>query len=1500
MDKPYISCPKIRQSELFIVILRKNRVDAAGICNLELTELKQLKHIFNWTLWTICGLCITLMGLVQMPFVQTWLGEKASEAMSNMLGTQVSVGRVDLGFFNRIIIDDAVILDQRHKEMLRVARLTARVDLIALAEGQVSISSAQLFGAHATLSRDSANAIANYQFLLDSLASRDTTQHTPLNLSVNSFIMRRSSISYDQNDAPRTDGIFNYKHLNIRDISAHIILKTLTNDSLNLNVKRLTLREQSGLNVQRLAFKAEASSKGARLEGFSLQLPDTHIYIDSVQAKYDVSQLKQTLSYKGNISQTRIALRDFVPLLPKLADYSQEVELQAQFQGTGTTAIINHLRISESNQLLLEGSGWATQLDDRPLWNAEIDQLSVSKSLIAKLQQNMSGMPEVVTRLGGFSLSAQVEGQGTDEIDVHSQLSSDIGHLNMQLQLSERNHFSGNVETNDLQLSKLLDNNDFGLLATKAFIEGTTKKIAIQGDVSLFDFKKYRYKDISIDGNVSENSFEGKIRVDDPNLMANIEGLMSKGQHIRLTGFLNRVSPQNLNLSQHWGNTKFAAVIDADFTATTLNDAEGSVDVDDFVMTNEDGDELLHIDNMHLKSGYDEGIHYMKLTGDPIEAELKGQFDWATLPQTLMRTISTRLPTLPGLPKDIAPTGNDFGITLNMTDSRWLKELLHIDLQLNAPLTVNMSVSDGNERINVDGQLPSFSYNGTHYSGGSISISSPSDTLYCDLQLDQQREDEQYLRLDLHAKAADNNLQTALRWGNMANNDLFSGELNTLTSLYKNLDGQAEAHVRVLPSRLMMQNTEWDIEPCDILYSTRHLLVDHFLVRHDDRHITIDGVAGDQPTDTLSVSLQDIDVAYVQNMLDFHPVEFGGNASGTATLISALGKLEAYADLIVNRFTFEQGRMGTLSVRADLNQELEQIDLHATANDGPDARTLINGYISPQRDELCLDIEGLGTHIDFLHSFTSAFLEDISGQAYGSVRVAGPLSNINLTGQLVVSGQATVTPLYTTYQLHNDTVNFIPDHIVLDSLPIHDRYNNTAYLSGSIDHEHLTNMTFDLSVNTERLLAYDEPQQPGQQFYGTIMAQGSVDMHGRPGETIINADVVPLEGTVFTYNVAKPDAISTQEFITWNERNSNSSSWAVQQEDSKQEADTQLNNVQSSSDLYLNIAINATPQAQLRLLMDAKTGDYITLRGDGALKSTYYNKGSFRLFGNYIVDSGTYDVTIQNIIRKKFQFQQGGTISFTGEPFESAINLQAIYTVPAVSLADLALGESFSSNTIRVNCLMNITGTAEQPQVDFDLQMPTVNADEQQMIRSVLASQEETRQQVVYLLGIGRFYTAGINNADAQQQDQTQLAMQSFLSGTLSTQFSQLLSQVINTDSWNIGANISTGTEGWRNADYEGTISGRMLDNRLLFNGQFGYRDNATQANPSFIGDFDLRYLLTPKGNLALKVYNQTNDRYFTRSSLNTQGIGLIMKRDFNGLVDLLSPLKKKRNRKKE
>ena len=114
------------------------------------------------------------------------------------LGTKVNVGRVDLGFLDRIIIDDVNIYDQQKKLMLTVSRMAVKIDYLPLANGRISISSAQLFGANARLYQKNAETPTNFQFVIDSLASKDTTSHTPLDLRINSLIIRRSGVIYDR------------------------------------------------------------------------------------------------------------------------------------------------------------------------------------------------------------------------------------------------------------------------------------------------------------------------------------------------------------------------------------------------------------------------------------------------------------------------------------------------------------------------------------------------------------------------------------------------------------------------------------------------------------------------------------------------------------------------------------------------------------------------------------------------------------------------------------------------------------------------------------------------------------------------------------------------------------------------------------------------------------------------------------------------------------------------------------------------------------------------------------------------------------------------------------------------------------------------------------------------------------------------------------------------------------------------------------------------------
>ena len=229
----------------------------------------------------------------------------------------------------------------------------------------------------------------------------------------------------------------------------------------------------------------------------------------------------------------------------------------------------------------------------------------------------------------------------------------------------------------------------------------------------------------------------------------------------------------------------------------------------------------------------------------------------------------------------------------------------------------------------------------------------------------------------------------------------------------------------------------------------------------------------------------------------------------------------------------------------------------------------------------------------------------------------------------------------------------------------------------------------------------------------------------------------------------------------------------------------------------------------------------------------------------------------------------------------------------AASLNDLIpnANDYVNQTNVKVNCIMAISGQLTSPDIKLDLDLPNEREEVQALVRNYIPDEEQVNMQMLYLLGIGKFYTPE-NTGTTQNSNM----MTSVLSSTLSGQLNNALANIINNNNWNIGTNFSTGEKGWTDVEFEGMLSGQLLNNRLLINGNFGYRDNPL-ANTNFVGDFEAEWLVVRSGNIRLKAYNETNDRYYTRTNLTTQGIGIIFKKDFDKWTDLLFWKRWKRKR---
>ena len=1458
-----------------------------------------LKRIINITIWTIIGLYTAIVILLHIPFIQTFVGERVADALCHKFGTKVSIGRVDLGFVNRLIIDDTEMQDQQGKQMLRVSRISVKIDLLALANGEIEITSAQFFGLQANLYKATADSKPNFQFVVDSLASKDTTkQKTPLNLQINSLIIRNGSVSWRVLSRAYNSGKFSPDNINAHNISAHIIINRITDDSLNVKVKRIALEERCGLKLKALSLHAIYGPKGASINDFNLELPSTLIQSENISASFQKKEGKiemPSLKFNGSINAPRISLADIAGFVPKLSATKEPISLKVNFNGSGDKIAVTRLELAnKKHSLQLIANGGIKNYMEKMSWFANVSELSANHEAIASIVATATGkdVPAVVTRIGDISLSGHAYGD-KNRLTANAKLATSLGDIKLALNKSSKN-IKADIETKGFDVGKLADNKTLGHVSANLNIHGTSMdNLAAAGRVYDFDFNGYKYHDIQLNASYRNKIVEGKIGIDDPNADIDVNGLLniaSKTPLLKVEASVNNFAPHALGLTPKWQSTAFAANINCDIKGNNINNANGMVEVSNFKMQSPENEYALN--NVTVKTGFEGENHYLNLESDFGTVNINGQFNYNTIARSVLNMVASKLPTIPGLTRQPQKEHNDFTINASISDTQWMKNLLGIPLEIHRPLNINGELDDKREKINLWCDVPSFTYNGSRFRDAFINIESPSDTLKADIRIKKLANKGKFIALNLRAGASDNHLNTSLSFSNNDRHPL-KGVINASTVFAKDDDGVSTAYIDVLPSRATIGDTTWQVAPSAIVYSKNRLKVDGFSISHDNQMLAINGTATKSLEDSLLVTLNDIDVSYVLNLVNFHSVDFFGMASGEARVAGAFnGKPLLTADLQVKDFKFESGRMGTLYANVNYDVDEGRINIGAIAQDEDGRHTDINGYVSPKHNYIDLGIDAHRTRAEFMESFCGSFMDNVDADINGKLNVVGPLSNINLVGKAVVNGSVRMTALNTTYWMRNDSVTFVPDEIKFKGDTICDRNGNIGIMTGSVYHQHLTNLSYDLGIKAKNLLAYDTHSFGENTFYGTAYVTGDCKIKGRSGEVTIDINAVPEKNSILVYNVADQTAIGSSDFISWKNHDvANNDSIDNDEDDNK---------VDISTNIRLNFLINCNPNATLKLLMDEKTGDYITLNGDGVLRATYFNKGTFDIYGNYIVDHGVYKLTIQNIIKKDFLFQKGGTISFGGDPYNASLNLKALYILNSVSLADLNIGHSFSNNNVRVNCLMNITGTPNAPKVDFDLDMPNMSNDVKQMVYSLLNAEEEKNQQVLYLLAVGRFMAQNSNNAsqgDAPQYSQTSLAMQSFLSGTISQQLNSVLNNVINSNNWNFGANISTGTEGFNNAEYEGLLSGSMLNNRLLFNGQFGYRDNPN-ATTSFIGDFDLKYLLFPNGNLAINVYNKTNDRYFTRNSLNTQGVGVVMKKDFTKFSDLF--FWRKKNKKKK
>ncbi|MGB0933288.1 MAG: translocation/assembly module TamB domain-containing protein, partial [Lishizhenia sp.] len=446
-----------------------------------------------------------------------------------------------------------------------------------------------------------------------------------------------------------------------------------------------------------------------------------------------------------------------------------------------------------------------------------------------------------------------------------------------------------------------------------------------------------------------------------------------------------------------------------------------------------------------------------------------------------------------------------------------------------------------------------------------------------------------------------------------------------------------------------------------------------------------------------------------------------------------------------------------------------------------------------------------------------------------------------------------------------------------------DEEGHTGSIVGQVFHDNFSNFNFDLSFNLqddavnrdnnhpfkilplEKFLVMNTTYKEGDIYYGKAYVTGTANISGYADNMEITVDVKSEKGTWVDFPMYGASEITEENFIVLNPDKS--------QDSIKEQALIDFTGVD------LNLNITATPDARLKLIFDENVGDEITAYGSGDLEIKLDNFGDLAMEGIYKVEDGVYNFAM-GPYKQNFYIQPGGTVQWTGNPYEATLDLAAFYKTTAnISAVMNEVIDGRSNDNEEIYCYLNMQGEMAKPNISFDIQAPKASESGKAVINRIRSEQDELNRQFFSLMIAKRFQPL---NSQLQVGGGGALDL-------LSTQINSLLSAVSTDYKLNVALDSDELTG---DNSYELGVSKGFLDDRLIVSGSFGVEnrtnENAAQTN-NFIGDVSIEYLLNESGNFRVNVFNESNDYSIIQDNnvgQFTQGVGLQYQEEFQNLGD--------------
>lgn len=318
-------------------------------------------RVFAYILAGILSLLLLIIVLIQVPAIQTFITGKVTQNFEEQWGTRVEIGKVNLTFFETATIEDIYIEDQSGDTLLYAEYLKADIGLFALFDQTLVLDEIALKNAYINLFRPADGAKFNYEFIVESFASKDTTQ-TEADTTSGGFTFDLAQLRLEQ---VRFNYIDDSSQMDFRAVVPFWLteIETLGLEEEHIQINNIDIRELDVLFAQAPATPGatpadtaagpeepiELDSAWLNPSGFRYSLQKLSIENSHIRYKADEETEGRQLNF-GNLELTRLGLQleDFYLAGDTLRAQLQALNFREEMSGFTLEDLAFKVKVEES------------------------------------------------------------------------------------------------------------------------------------------------------------------------------------------------------------------------------------------------------------------------------------------------------------------------------------------------------------------------------------------------------------------------------------------------------------------------------------------------------------------------------------------------------------------------------------------------------------------------------------------------------------------------------------------------------------------------------------------------------------------------------------------------------------------------------------------------------------------------------------------------------------------------------------------------------------------------------------------------------------------------------------------------------------------------------------------------------------------------------------------------------------------------------------------------